>query len=371
MKQPIHYSLEMAERIISERNESGLHPEISRRWAYVPGMTLLALLRAWNQTGEEKYYSFVKTHMDLFVRDDGSIQGYVLEDYNLDQVNQGKVLFPLLQRTGEKRYEQALHLLATQLLSQPRTTDGGFWHKKIYPFQMWLDGLYMSSPFLAEYAAVFQRPELLDEVAHQILLVEKCTRDRNTGLLYHAWDDSKEQRWCDPVTGKSRHFWSRAMGWYSMAVVDALDHFPVDHPKRGTIIGIFERMAEALVRVQDGETGLWYQVLDLGVREGNYVEASGSSMFVYAMAKGVRRGYLSKKFSEVAAKGYQGLLSLTDRDDQGLHLNQICGGAGLGGHPYRDGTYEYYINEKVVRDALMGAAPFMLAGLEVSAAGLA
>lgn len=362
----LQWAVQTAETFMSASDLQGYHPELAKRWAYVPGMMLLSIGRVWEQTGEAKYFDYMKKHMDLFVEPGGAIKTYVLEEYNLDQINQGKVLFPLLRQTGETRYEKAAHLLAAQLRGHPRTSEGGFWHKKIYPFQMWLDGLYMSSPFLAQYAQTFGQPEWFDEVSRQLLLVEKQTRDPVTGLLVHAWDESREQRWCNPDTGKSLHFWSRAMGWYTMAIVDALEHFPADHPKRGTIVGIFERMAGALVRVQEAESGLWYQVLDMGQKEGNYLEASGTGMFTYAIAKGVRLGYLSPKFKPAAVKSYQGMLErLVETDETGVHLNQICHGAGLGGTPYRDGSYSYYIGEKVVRDAMMGLAPFILAGVEI------
>jgi unsaturated rhamnogalacturonyl hydrolase len=361
------WAIETVKTIMSEKDKQGYHKEFKQRWVYVPGMTLLSFLKVWEMTNDETIFEFVKKHIDLFVQPEGTIHTYILEDYNLDQINEGKVLFPLYQHTEDKRYANALQLLVDQLKSQPKTTDGGFWHKKIYPFQMWLDGLYMSSPFLAEYAKVFEEPELFDEVAHQLLLVEQHTRDSKTGLLYHGWDESKEQEWCNPESGTSRHFWSRAMGWYAMALVDALEHFPRAHKKRGTIIGIFERMVGALEKVQDEESSLWFQVLDQGKRQGNYLEASGSAMFIYAIAKGVRLNYLSADFAKVAVNGYNGLIKyLVSKDEKGVHLNQICGGAGLGGkQPYRDGSYTYYINEKIVSDQLMGLAPFILASVEL------
>ncbi|OKP92130.1 glycoside hydrolase family 105 protein [Paenibacillus sp. P32E] len=358
------WSRKIADTILSQCNEQGEHAFVLERWAYVPGMLQMAVARAGVQLGEPEYVGYMQRHMDSFIGEDGSIRTYRLEEYNLDQINQGKNLFLLYQQTGEQRYAEAAHMLAAQLIGHPRTSEGGFWHKKVYPFQMWLDGLYMASPFLAEYGAVFQRPELIDEAAHQLLLIERRTRDTRTGLLYHGWDESKEQEWANPVTGLSSHFWSRAMGWYAMAVVDCLEHFPVTHPKRGTIIGIFQRMCGALVEVQDKETGLWYQVLDQADRKGNYLEASGSCMFVYAMAKGLRLGYLEPSFHEAMRSGYEGILThLAGEDDQGAHLHRICHGAGLSKD--RNGSYDYYISEAVLSDVPMGVAPWLLASLEV------
>jgi unsaturated rhamnogalacturonyl hydrolase len=237
---------------------------------------------------------------------------------------------------------------------------------------MWLDGIYMAGPFYAQFGRIFDEPSAFDNVAHQILLIEEHTRDPSTGLLYHAWDESKQQRWANPETGCSPHFWGRAMGWYAMALVDVLDYFPEDHPRRDAIIAIFGRMIEALARVQDEASGLWYQVLDQGRRAGNYLEASASCMFVYAIAKGVRKGYLPPDYLAVARKGYQGIVrDLITVDEQGLvTLEGICSVAGLGGNPYRDGSFEYYVSEKVVPNDYKGVGPFILASLEVEGAGL-
>ncbi|MCR2806861.1 glycoside hydrolase family 88/105 protein [Paenibacillus soyae] len=358
------WSRKTADTIINQSNEDGCHPELDKRWAYVPGMMQLAIARTGEHYRDEAYFDFMKRHMDLFVQEDGSIRTYRLEEYNLDQINQGKNLFLLMEKTGERQYEQAAHRLARQLAGHPRTSEGGFWHKKVYPFQMWLDGLYMASPFLAQYAKAFDRPELFDETALQLLLVERKTRDPRTGLQYHGWDEAIEQVWADSKSGCSANFWGRALGWYAMALADALEHFPVDHPKRGTIIGIYERMCHALCRVQDEETGLWYQVLDQGRRKGNYLEASGSSMFVYSMAKGVRLGYLEPHFQAKAMKGYKGIIErFVTEDADGVHVHSINHGAGLSLD--RDGSYGYYISEPVVSDAHIGVAPFILASLEV------
>jgi unsaturated rhamnogalacturonyl hydrolase len=276
-------------------------------------------------------------------------------------------LFRLYDETGDERYKQAAFLLREQLRRQPRISEGGFWHKQIYPHQMWLDGIYMGGPFYAEFAKTFGEPEGFDDVAHQIILVESHTRDPQTGLLYHGWDESREQKWADPETGCSPNFWGRAIGWYAMAIPDVLDHLPEDHPKREKIIAIFSDTIEAISAVQDQSTGLWYQVLDQGGREGNYLEASASCMFVYGIVKGVRKGYISTEFLDVAERGYAGILEqFIQVDDQDMvNLNQICSVAGLGGKPYRDGSYEYYISEKVVTNDYKGVGPFVLASVEI------
>ncbi len=344
----------------------------SRCWNYENGCILTAFEQVWRTTGDERYLTYIRDNMDLFIREDGSIDTYSLNEYNVDMINQGKALFVLLEQTGEQRYRKAAELLAAQLKGHPRTTEGGLWHKKIYPFQMWLDGVYMTSPFLAQYAAVFDEAQWYDDLASEILLMERVSRDPKTGLLYHGWDESREERWSNPQTGCSPHFWGRAVGWYMMAIVDVLDHLPLSHPQRGQIVGIFYRLAKAVVRVQDEGSGLWYQVLDQAERQGNYLEASGSAMFTYALAKGANEGYLDGWALESAARGYHGLLKhYVEQDADGsLHLNGICSVAGLGNTPYRDGSFDYYISEPTRRDDPKGFAPFVLACLEIERSGV-
>ena len=341
-------------------------------WHYEHGLQVLAIQKVAEVTGEAQYKGFVLDWIDQFVQADGDIRTYRADEYNLDLINAGKLLFGALELTGDQRYRKALDLLREQLRKQPRTHSNGFWHKKIYPYQMWLDGIYMAEPFLAEYAYRFDEPATFEDVAYQICLVEEHTRDKKTGLLYHAWDESKTQRWADPVTGHSPHFWGRGIGWYVMAIVDVLDYLPREQARRLDLIAILNRAVEALLKVQDETSGLWYQILDLPDREGNYLEASASAMFVYAFAKGVRQGYLAQDYLLSARRGYHGLLqNLIKVDSQGLlTLEGTCGGAGLGGEPYRDGSFEYYVSEKVIPNDPKGVGSFILAALEMESAGI-
>ncbi|MBD3290940.1 glycosyl hydrolase family 88 [candidate division KSB1 bacterium] len=337
------------------------------KWEYTQGLVLKAIQEVWKTTGEDKYFDYVKEYYDQFVQEDGSIMLYKWTNYNIDRINPGKPLFALYEKTGEEKFKKAIYLLREQMKTHPRVSAGGFWHKKIYPHQMWLDGIYMASPFLAQFAKTFNEPALFDDVANQILLIEKHTRDEKTGLLYHGWDESREQRWADPETGCSPNFWGRAMGWYAMALVDVLDFFPEDHPSRQDIIGVLQRLADAITRVQDKETGLWYQVLDQGDRTGNYLEASVSCMFTYSLLKATRKGYIDSKFRDIARNAYQGILhEFIGVDDAGLvNLHQVCAVAGLGGDPYRDGSYEYYISTEIKSNDPKGVGPFILASLEM------
>ncbi len=353
------WSVRMADSIMKQ------HPLLSKRWHYEPGVALLAIKQVWLKTGEQRYFDFIQRNLDEFVHPDGDIRTYRLEEYNLDQINEGRLLFLLYDETGDERYKRAAYLLRQQLRTHPRTREGGFWHKQIYPHQMWLDGIYMASPFYAEFAQAYNEPEGFDDVARQIILIARHTRDPQTGLLYHGWDESKSQKWADPETGCSPNFWGRAIGWYAMAIPDVLDHLPEQHPERETIIKIFATTMSALATVQDPSTGVWYQVVDQGHREGNYVEASASCMFVYALAKGVRKGYIDRRFLDVARRGYAGILARFVDDQEPLSLNGICSVGGLGGKPYRDGSFDYYISEKIISNDYKGVGPFIMASVEI------
>lgn len=316
---------------------------------------------------DEKYSKYMQDYIDYFIADDGNINKYKLSDYNIDNINPGKNVITLYKRTGEEKYKTAINLLVEQMKGMPKTSKGGFWHKKRYPYQMWLDGIYMGSPFLAQYAKEFHQEQWFDTVTFQITYIYEKTLDAKTGLLYHAWDESKEQRWAHQTTGQSPHFWSRSMGWYVMAIVDVLDYLPESHTDRQALVDILNKTCEALMKVRDSSSCLWYQVLDQGAREGNYLEGSGSAMFTYAFAKGVNNGYLPKAYLDYANESFDGIISnlITEYPDGRIEMKDICGGCGLGGNPYRDGSFEYYITEKKVMNDTKGVAPFILAALEL------
>lgn len=342
-------------------------------WHYTHGLLFTAMEQVWHLSKDDRYQQAIHAFVDRFVDDSGNIRSYSMEEYNVDLIRPATLLFPVYEATGEERYRKAIELVRAQLRGQPRTHEGGFWHKKIYPYQMWLDGIYMASPFYTAYARTFAEPAAFDDVAFQIITVENHTRDAASGLLYHAWDESRQQRWADPVTGCSPHFWSRAMGWYMMAIVDILDSFPTNHAARGRIIEILRRSTEAVASVQDPATGLWFQVLDQGGRPGNYPEASGSGMFVYAIGKATRLGYLDRSWLAVAQRGFDGLLThlVTVNDAGRVDVHGVCSTAGLGGTPYRDGSYEYYVGEPVITNNLHGVGPLILAAVEMERAAAA
>lgn len=347
-----------------------IQPGRSEKWSYDQGVVMKGIEGVWLNTADGKYFRFIQQSVDRFVKDDGTIRTYELKDYNIDNILNGRILLLLYNVTGQEKYRKAAATLREQLKTQPRTSDGGFWHKQIYPTQMWLDGLYMGEPFYAEYAAIFHEDAAFDDIARQFVLMELHSRDAKTGLLYHAWDESRKQRWANPATGRSPHFWGRAMGWYAMALVDTLDYFPQDHPQRGALLAILKRLAVAVEKYQDPKSGLWYEVLDKGSEKGNYLEASVSCMFTYALAKGVRKGYLPGSYLRVAQRGYKGIVDRFIKTDPDGHdsLEGTVSVGGLGGNPYRDGSYEYYLSEKVVTNDPKGVGAFLMASNEIEIA---
>lgn len=336
------------------------------KWRYDQGVILKGIEGIWNRTGDGKWFKYIQRSMDFYVADDGTIKGYKHDEYNIDHVNNGRQLLMLYQVTGKEKYYKAATLLRNQLKTHPRTTEGGFWHKKIYPNQMWLDGLYMAQPFYAEYAKLFHEDSAFNDIEKQFILVDKHTRDPRTGLLYHGWDESKQQRWADKKTGRSPNIWGRALGWYGMAMVDVLDYFPLKHPGRDSIINILNCFAKAVTSVQDKKTGLWYDVPNKPNAPKNYFESSASSMLVYTLAKAVRKGYIPYHFLANARKGYKGIVKQFIKVENGqTNLYGTVAVSGLGGNPYRDGSFEYYMSEPVIVNDPKGIGAFINAANEM------
>jgi unsaturated rhamnogalacturonyl hydrolase len=350
-----------------QRNPEGwmIDFQTAPKWEYTHGLMMTALEKVWQQTGDDKYLTYMQQFADLMIEADGTIKTYDRNLYNIDRINPGKFLIGLYRETGDEKYRLAVEKLRDQMREHPRTSEGGFWHKKVYPHQMWLDGLYMGAPFLAQYAAEFNEPELFDDVINQFRLINKYTWDNQKKIFYHGWDESREQRWADPETGLSPNAWGRAMGWLATAIVDALDFIPNDHPDRGELLQVAHNMAEAITAHQDLESGLWWQVVDQGGREGNYLESSASSMFTYFLLKATDRGYLDQSYRDAGLAGYRGILEhfIRHNADGTISITDVCAVAGLGGNPYRDGSYEYYIGEPRRADDPKAVGPFIMASL--------
>lgn len=354
------YAKWMADSII------GRNTNLTSYWAYEFGLTLDGIAEVWKQTKDEKYFNYIRDTMDTFIQEDGTIRGYRVDDYNIDNLNNGKILLTLYKETKNEKYRKALNLLRTQIDNHPRTVEGVFWHKEIYPEQIWLDGLYMGATFYAMYVKEFGSDSEFDDIAKQFIVAKNHLIDEKTGLLYHAYDDARVQPWSNKETGLSAHFWSRSMGWYVMALVDTLEVLPEDNKYRSEMIQILQDIITALIKVADKDSYVWYQVLDQGDRKGNYLEASGSSMIVYSILKGIRNGYLSEKLREFAKSSFKGLVDefILETKEGFINLNKICFVAGLGGKDNRDGSFAYYISEPIVCNEPKGLGPFILAASE-------
>ncbi len=363
----VPWSARMADTAMARWPLGNVSGNAAPKWSYEEGTLLQGVSDVWAATADAKYYSYIKQSVDALVAKDGSIATYNAGQNALDDVLMGRMALLMYGTTLDKRYYIAAKAMRAQLDAQPRTNAGGFWHKQRYPHQMWLDGLYMAEPFYAEYAREFQEPKSFDDVALQFELSEKYLRDAKTGLLYHGWDESKKEKWANAATGDSPEFWSRGMGWYAMALVDTLDYFPEDQPQRKELIAILNRLARAVAQQQDAKTGLWYEVMNKPQAKGNYLETSSSAMFAYALAKGARLGYLPLRYQAAAHRAYTGLLAkYIQTDDSGqVHMTQMVASAGLGGTPYRDGSYAYYTGEKVVQDDAKGVGAFLMASTEM------
>ncbi len=342
------------------------------RWDYTSGLLSLFMIDLAETIGDDDLRDYAEGIVGSFVAADGSIRTYKMADYNIDMVTPGKVTLRLYERTGEERFKIASDTVRQQLRDHPRTSEGGFWHKQRYPHQMWLDGLYMAAPFYAAYGKMFDEPAAFDDVAKQLMLMDRHAWVPAVELHRHGWDEARAQSWADPATGLSPNHWARAEGWYAMALVDCLDFIPGIHHDVESIVEILRRVAAGLERHQDPDTGVWWQVLDQPGREGNYLEATATSQFVYALAKAVNKGYLPRdRYEPVIRKAYAGLIEQFVRvNDAGLtELTRCCAVAGLGytnsaGRP-RDGSFEYYVSEPIIANDPKGTGPFIGAGIQV------
>ena len=338
------------------------------KWDYTQCLMAKAVLSTYLATDDTAYLNYVYDFADYFINEDGTIKTYNKAKYNIDHLNGGPFLFMLNVLRPEPRFAASIDTLYQQILTHPRTSEGGFWHKKIYSHQMWLDGLYMAEPFYAQYALTHGLNEAFDDIQLQFATIDSHTYDPASGLNYHGWDEAREQMWADSVTGCSPNFWGRSMGWYVMAMADALDYIPQEHPAFASIQQLLNRSAANLLRYQDEETHLWWQVLDKPQAEGNYLEATCSAIFCYTFAKAANKGYLPEAYRHEAELIFKGLLDnlIVENTDGTLSLTHCCSVAGLGGKQQRDGSYEYYISEPQRNDDPKGIGPLILATLELA-----
>jgi unsaturated rhamnogalacturonyl hydrolase len=332
----------------------------------IVGLQPLAYDVLYEVAPDPRYKDVIEKVTGSYVTDAGEVLEYTESEYNIDSINPGRNLLRLYERTKAEKYKKATEKLRKQLQRHPKTSEGAFWHKKKYPFQLWLDGVYMGMPFLAGYSALFEQGKSFDEVVNEFVVTRRHLRNEATGLYFHAWDEKKKQSWADPKTGLSKEYWGRGLGWYAMALVDVLDIIPEnDEKRRKPLLEMVRELGPALARYQDPETGTWYQVLDKPTAPGNYRESSASAMFTYFLAKAVRKGYLPKEHRAVAEKAFAGLVNefITVHADGTVSMTHQClvGGLGFG----RDGSYRYYMTEPIWQNDPKGNGPFILAGVEL------
>ena len=337
------------------------------KWNYIDGCMVTAVLALYEITGEERYFEFARDFVDYFVREDGTIDTYDPEEFNLDNVNTARNLFYIYDKTKNEKYRRAIETVRGQLERMPRTKEGNFWHKNIYPYQVWLDGLYMAQPFYMQYESRFNDLKGCQDSINQFKNVERLMKDPVTGLYYHGYDESRQMYWADSATGCSRNFWLRAMGWFAVALVETasvIDESLYDEYRY--LQRMLENLVKALVPYQD-ESGMFWQLVDRGGEEGNYLETSGTALLAYAILKGVRLGYIPDTYEEMGTRALEGIINkyLTIDENGVLTLGGICLVAGLGGEQHRDGSTQYYYSEPVVENEAKGVAPFVLAYTEI------
>lgn len=337
------------------------------RWNYIDGCMMTSLLSLYEFTKEEKYLEFVIDFVDYYVDELGNIKGYDKEHYSTDDVSESRILFDLYKYTNNEKYLKAIHLSYEQVKSHPRTSAGNFWHKKIYPNQVWLDGIYMMQPFYTRYETEFNNKINYDDIVGQIKLVRKIMFDENKGLYYHAYDETKSMFWANKETGLSKHFWLRAIGWYLAGIVDVYEYLE-DQSLRQDLTIILKEAITNLLKYQDNKTKMFYQIVDLKDRKPNYVETSGSLLISYAILKGVRQKMLENSFKNIGLEIFNGVVNnkLTEINGK-LNLTGICLVAGLGPEDNlrRDGSFEYYMSEPIVENDAKGVGPLILAYSEV------
>ena len=369
--QALQWSTRLAESEIERLGDSlalgGFDADGNRdaRWSYTTGLLAQAMDELSLATGDPKFAEWGKATLDSYVDDEGYIHTYRPDEFNIDHVNSGKMLLRYLEREGDAKYRTAADSIRQQLKDHPRTTEGAFWHKQRYPWQLWLDGVYMGMPFLAHYAVMADDEHGIEEAVTEALIAHRRLRDPVSGLYYHAWDERAEQVWANPETGLSEFFWSRGMGWYAMALVDLLDFVPDERADlREPLIVIIRDFADTLLVHQ--VDGVWYQITDQPDATGNYPETSGSSMFVYMLAKAINNGYLDSGYRDATAESYRRLVEEFTgvRASGSVSLKNVCQVAGLGYG--RDGSYRYYMSEPVVSNDPKGVGPFIMAGIEIS-----
>lgn len=350
------------------------YPLLSDKWDHEYGVILKGMEEIWKLTKDKRYFEYIQNSIGPNIDEDGNIKGYTLETYEMDNINSGRLLFELYKETKDEKYKKAAYLLRSQFNTHPKSSVGVFVHAKALDEINFIDSCYMGLVYLVQFGKEFGDSEIQDDVVEQLITMAGLNQDKDSGLLLQGYNHTKKEIWADPVTGLSASFWGRGLGWYSVAMVETLELLPQDHPRKAKLIEIFTELMAGVVKVQDSQSGVWYQVVDQGDREGNYLEASASSMFTYSLAKGTRLGYLDDSYKVDITKAYNGLQSqFVKKDDNGdVSLVGTCKSAGLGGFSYRDGSFESYISEAIADNDYKGIGTFLMASIqaELSSRGM-
>lgn len=337
---------------------------------YHQGVFLSGMERIYELSGEEKYFEYIKKYVDSVIDDDGDIIGFVNEKVTEETPDLAKkalqmldhkmpciLLYNLLNKTGDKRYEKALKTVAASMHFWPVNTIGGYWHMMTQHNQMWLDGAYMAGPLSVMFDARFGDEVLRERAIKQILIINEKMRDKKTGLYYHGWDESREMSWADNKTGLSSQFWGRAVGWYAVAILDILDYIPKNHPQILRLYKIIKDLLNALVKFQDKKTGMWFEVLDKPEREDNWVESSCTNLFIYSYAKAMRNGIIDRnEYNDILKLAYNGIIdSLYYDERKNIVIDNVCIGTCID-----EGTYKHYISREKIKNDLHGVGAFVL-----------
>lgn len=337
------------------------------KWNYIDGCMIHAVLELYRCSGEEKYLNFADSFLNSYVQEDGGIKTYTAEEYNLDDINPAKNLFYLYESTGKEKYRRAINTVYSQLETTPRTKEGSFWHKKIYPNQVWLDGLYMAQPFYMEYETRYNNMEHYNDIIQQFRCVKQHMRDKKTGLYYHGYDESREMYWADKQTGCSQNFWLRAIGWFVIALTDTLEQMDEQiYYEYRELIAMLKDLVDALLPYQD-ISGMFYQIVNRAEIHENYLETSGTAILAFGILKAVRLGFLPSRYRAFGERAFYGTLDkyLKFNEAGKFTLGGICLVAGLGGESRRDGSLAYYLGEPVVENEAKGVAPLLMAYTEI------
>ena len=369
------------------------------KWSYVMGIELEGMLDTYLRYGGEDILKYCKMYTDKMIDQEGNITGYNILDYNLDNLRTGHFVTRMYQKWPEEKNLLAMQLMMKQMKDQPRTlNDGVFWHKAIYAYQVWLDGIFMGLPFRVLTAPITEGNSkkavnaIYDDAVNQLKVTYQRTLDPKTGLNRHAYDETRHTFWADKETGLSQHCWGRAQGWYTMALIEVLDALPQDYAWRREVLDLLQKDLDAILKWQDKKTGLWYQVMDSPDREGNYLESTCSAMFTYALLKAYRKGYVDAKYRDAGIRAYKGMIQhfIHVHPDKTISLTRCCSVAGLGPaatfevkaamrqinpkgtvkeNLKRDGSYEYYLSEPIRANDAKGVGPFLWASLEMEMLG--